>query len=139
MNAGELVIMGTQVWRKASMLVRPEALPGWLMQGASWPSLHRLGVMKLKLGVVDTDLRSVASPVVPAGTPAGRAPVVEPSGTTWVAQRGVVDDGVEVDERVVAGGVAVAGDGPLGQVREPTAGWPHTAGSREGMLPMSSM
>jgi hypothetical protein len=38
--------------------------------------------MKLRLGVVDTDLRSVAKPVVPAGADAGRPPAAEPSGTT---------------------------------------------------------
>ena len=48
--------------------------------------MHRLGVMKLKLGVVAIDLRSVASPVVPAGAPAGRLPEVVPSGTTWESQ-----------------------------------------------------
>ena len=118
LNAGELVIMGTQVWRKASTLVRPESLPCWLTQGASWPSLQRLGVMKLKSGVVDMDLRSVARPGHArrdaGGEGAGGRAQRHHVG---LAQRGVVDDGVEVDERVVAGGVAVAGDGPLGQVR----------------------
>ena len=69
------------------MLVRADGEPAWLTQGASWPSLHRLGVMKLRFGVVAIDFRSVASPVVPAGTPAGRAPVVVPSGTTSALQR----------------------------------------------------
>ena len=39
--------------------------------------------MKLKLGVVATDWRSVASPVTPAGVPAGMVPPVSPSGTTF--------------------------------------------------------
>src|SRR5665213_2785855 len=87
LNAGELVMRGTQVCRKVSMLVRPESLPCWLTQGASWPSLHRLGVMKLKLGVVVTDFRSLARPVTPCGAPAGNDPLVEPRGTTWVSHR----------------------------------------------------
>ncbi len=45
--------------------------------------------MKLKFGVVATDLRSVASPVVPAGAPAGSVPVVVPRGTTWASHRAV--------------------------------------------------
>ena len=105
------------------MLVRAEAEPCWLMQGASCPSLHRLGVMKLRLGVVDTDFRSVARPVVPAGTSAGSSPDVVPSGTTSASHSGrVVDDRVEVDERVVAGGVAVAGHRLLGVVGRPDRG-----------------
>ncbi len=38
--------------------------------------------MKLRLGVVATEARSVASPVVPGGAEAGSDPVVDPSGTT---------------------------------------------------------
>src|SRR5664280_533823 len=87
LNAGEPVILGTQVRRKVSTLVTPEGLPGWFTHGASWPSLHRLGVMKLKLGVVETDFRSVARPVTPNGAPAGNDPLVEPRGTTPVSHR----------------------------------------------------
>jgi hypothetical protein len=43
LNAGEPVMRGTQVRRKVLTCASP---PGWpLAQGASWPSLHRLGVM----------------------------------------------------------------------------------------------
>ena len=37
-------------------------------------------------GVVESLRRSAASRVVPAGTPVGSAPRVEPSGTAWEAQ-----------------------------------------------------
>ena len=51
--------------------------------------------MKLKFGVVVAmDAKSVTSPVTPAGVPAGRVSVVVPSGTTPVADRRIVDDGV---------------------------------------------
>ena len=86
-KAGDPVMRGTQVDRKASMLAPAVVAPAWLTQGASWPSAHRLGVMKLRLGVVDTCFRSVARPVVPDGAEAGRAPEVEPSGTTRASHR----------------------------------------------------
>ena len=45
LKACDAVIRGTQVFRNASAAGRP---PGWpLAQVASWPSLHRLGVMKV--------------------------------------------------------------------------------------------
>ena len=100
------------------MLDWADGLAGWLMQGASWPSSQRFGVMNEKLGVVPTDARSVASPVTPRRGPFRHRPA---SGAerddVVVAQRGVVDDRVEVHERVVAGRVPVAGHGFLGAVR----------------------
>src|SRR5450755_2905936 len=140
LNAGELVIFGTQVWRNVSMLASAEGLPCWLTHGASWPSLHRLGVMKLKLGVVDTDPRSVARPVTPDGVPAGSAPVADPSGTTWLSQA-EVSSMIEWKYTKGSWRVAYPSPGTAASVRSgaPTAGWPQTADSREGMLPMSSM
>ena len=82
LNAGEPVMRGTHADRKASMLAPAVAAPPSLTHGASCPSLHRFGVMKLRLGVVATDARSVASPVVPFGAVGGNAPVADPSGTT---------------------------------------------------------
>src|ERR1700722_5324060 len=79
-------MIGTQVRNHLSMSPADEP-PPWpapavLVHGESWPSSHRLGVMKLKLGVVATDLRSVTRPVTPDLVPAGMAPVVVPRGTT---------------------------------------------------------
>src|ERR1700756_1506704 len=56
-NAGDAVIIGTHFCKNASALVRP---PGWpFTHGASWPSSHRFGVIRLKLAVVEIDCRSV--------------------------------------------------------------------------------
>jgi hypothetical protein len=45
-----------------------------------------VGTMNDSSGMVAMDLRSVASPVVPAGTEGGRQPAVVPSGTTCASQ-----------------------------------------------------
>src|SRR3954454_10286310 len=60
LNAGDPVIRGTQVWRNWSELTSP---PGSFipLQGSSWPSWQRSGVMKLKLGVVPSEARSAVS------------------------------------------------------------------------------
>ena len=80
-------MIGTQVCSHLSMsptaVPPPCPAPVVLTQVASWPSSHRLGVMKLKFGVVATDARSVVSPVTPAGVPVGMLPLVSPSGTTF--------------------------------------------------------
>ena len=97
--------------------------------------------MKLKFGVVDTDLRSVTRPVTPVGVPVGMFPVVLPIGTTSVlALGGVVDDRVEVHERVVAGRVPVARHRPMwsGLSAPMSDGAQVTPPSRVGSLPMSS-
>ena len=96
--------------------------------------------MKLKLGVVATDCRSVTSPVAPAGVPAGMAPLVSPMGTTlWL--HSVVSSMIEWKYmngscRVVyPSDVAAAVVGSL----LPRGGWLHvTLPSRAGLFPMSS-
>src|SRR5712691_4003447 len=57
LNASEPVIFGTQVSRKASMSSSAEAPLVWLVQGKSWPSLQRFGVMKAYFGVFVADRR----------------------------------------------------------------------------------
>ena len=84
--ACEAMIFGTHVSRKASMSASAEAPLGWLVHGKSCPSLQRLGVMKENFGVLDSFVRSVASPVSPRSAAAGIAPVGEPSATTCLSQ-----------------------------------------------------
>src|SRR6476469_2290237 len=66
-NAGEPVMTGTHFARNASAAIRsPSLVPlafGPAHGVASWPSLHRFGVIQLKLRVVDTDERSPGSVV----------------------------------------------------------------------------
>ena len=83
------MIIGTHVDRKASTLAPEVGAADRFTHGASWPSEHRSGTMKLRLGVVDTCFRSVARPVVPDGADDGRAPDVVPSGTTRASHSAV--------------------------------------------------
>ena len=56
--AGDAMMIGTQMLRKASMLINPPGSP--LAQGASCPSLQRFGARKEKLGVVLAKDRSLS-------------------------------------------------------------------------------
>ena len=96
--------------------------------------------MNDKLGVVEAFARSVARPVSPVSAAAGIAPLGRPQRDHVLVAVGlVVDHRLEVDERVVAGGVAVACDRFLGFVLGlRVAGCPQAAASRSGSLPMSS-
>ena len=83
---------GTHSLRNSSALFSPPGLPS--THGSSWPSLHRLGVMKRVVGRRRDRPQVVRQPVE--------------RDVVGVAAPLVVDDRVEVDERVVAGGVLVA-------------------------------
>ena len=99
---------GIQACRNSSAPVRPPTWPPVLFGPAhvsSWPSLHRLGVMNPKRGVVFSLRRSWARWPVGDGVPLGaERPERDDVG---VALGGVVDDGVEPDEGVVPGRVLV--------------------------------
>src|SRR5438128_9424231 len=82
LNASEPVIFGTQVSRKASMSSSAAAPLVWLVQGKSWPSLQRFGVMKANFAVFVADDRSVARPVSWRGAAAAIAAVGDPVATT---------------------------------------------------------
>ena len=117
-NAGEWVIFGTQVDRKASMLA---------------PAVGGSGLADARdVVAVAAEVRGDEAEVgrggdrladrwrarwCPSGPRPAACPLVDPSGTTRESHRPwSVDDRVEVDERVVPGGVAVTGDGPLGLI-----------------------
>ena len=115
--AGEWRMRGIQARRKPSAAVRPPAWPPALFgpaQVPSWPSLHRLGVMNPKRGVVllaAEVLRQVAG---------GRRGAVGTQGPEWdhvgVALGRVVDHRVEPHERVVPSRVLVGRRRHLGRV-----------------------
>src|ERR1700730_13927460 len=63
--AGELVIFGTHVSRKLSISASADAPLGWFVQGKSWPSLQRLGVMNVNWCVFDSWVRAFARPGQP--------------------------------------------------------------------------
>ena len=109
------------------MSASAEAPLGWLVQGKSWPSLHRLGVMNenaRRLAHERGQVRGEAGLAAQRRRAASR-PVGEPERDDVLVAVGlVVDHRVEVDERVVARGVAVARLGFLrfvGRVRPPGA------------------
>src|ERR1700678_3431998 len=85
-KAGEEVIFGTHVSRNVSMSASAEAPLGWFLHGKSCPSLHRLGVMKEKSGVLAADFRSLTRPVSPCSASAGISPSGPPSATTCLSQ-----------------------------------------------------
>src|SRR6188472_380165 len=61
LNAADPVILGTQVCRNESAATSPPGPPSAQLPGVpspSCPSLHRSGVMKLKLGVLFVFVRS---------------------------------------------------------------------------------
>src|ERR1039458_4275524 len=57
--AGEFMISGIQMCRKPLISVRPPGSPS--AQGASCPSMHRLGETHEKFGLVDAEDRSFSS------------------------------------------------------------------------------
>ena len=122
MKAGEEVIRGTHVLRKASALTRPPGCPS--THGSSWPSWQRLGTIIEKLRVFFTERRSLAR---------------RGSGTSLAAQ-----EGVSMMEWKYTKGLCFVAywsptvARPVGSA-VPKAGCPQVAGSRVGMLPMSSM
>src|SRR5204863_8299849 len=78
LNAGDAVILGTHVSGKRSMSANAEAPLGSLVQGKSWPSSQRSGVMNDSLGVFVLWRRSVARPVSLGRAPGGIAPLGGP-------------------------------------------------------------
>ena len=85
-KAGEDVIFGTQVSRKPSMSASAEAPLGWLVQGKSWPSLHRFGVMKEKSVCRAGRLQVGREAGLAAQRRRRHRPVGEPSATTCASQ-----------------------------------------------------
>ena len=137
---------GIQARRNSSA---PTSPPTWVptllvpAQVPSWPSLHRLGVMKAKRGVVRSLRRSVARCPVGNGLPS--VPRV-PRGTT-LASHSAVSSMMEWNQtkglwRVVYWSAAVANSAVS---VAPRAGWAQsvppvgsaTPPSRAGVLPMS--